>query len=101
MHRLRQEALDIITPLLGQRVPFITVQQIIDALRSSDQGIVIDRELVMQLLNPDEVKAVSKINGDRIFLAKSAGPAHEGDKEKDAKQVAKAAQQQAKKETEQ
>jgi hypothetical protein len=100
-NRLRQAALEVITPLLGQKVPFITVQQIVDALRNENLGLVIDRALVMKLLDPNEVKAVAEIKGDRIYLAKPAPPDQEQNAEDEQKQkadVSKAAQQQAKKE---
>ena len=71
--QLRQAALDIITPFVGQDLPFITVQQVMDALRRRDLGIMIDRGLILDVLNPDEVKAVDKIQGDHIILAKPDG----------------------------
>lgn len=98
MNQLRQEALDFITPLLGQDIPFVTVQQVIDALRSDKFGIVINRSLVMQILNPDQIKAVSKIEGDRIYLAYPENPSHEvdaDDREKEQEQVGDMAQKQA------
>lgn len=100
-NRLRQAALEVITPLLGERVPFITVQQIVDALRNQNLGLVIDRALVMKLLDPNEVQAVAEIKGDRIYLAKPEPPDQEQNAEGKQKQqadVSKAAQQQAKKE---
>ena len=70
MQQLRQSALDLITPILGQNVPFVTVQQVIDGLSAARFGVVITPGLVMDILNPDQVKAVSKIEGDRIYLNK-------------------------------
>ena len=81
-NRLKQAALDIITPLLAHRVPFITVQNVIDELRDTRSGIVVDRSLVMKLLNPMKVKAVSKIEGDRIYLSPpDEGPAAQNSKD--------------------
>ncbi len=100
MEQLRQAALDFITPLLGQDLPFVTVQQVIDALRNDKMGISITRGLVMQILNPDQVKAVDKIEGDRIYLSNPENPPSEtsqDDKEKEAEQVTDMAQDQAKK----
>ena len=99
--RLRQAALEVITPLLGEEVPFVTVNQIVDALRSRHLGLVIDRATVMKLLDPQEVKAVAEIKGDRIYLAKPEAPNQEQDQEDEAKQqeqLAGKAQTQAKKE---
>ena len=81
-NRLKQAALDIITPLLAHRVPLITVQNVIDELRDTRSGIVVDRSLVMKLLNPMKVKAVSKIEGDRIYLSPpDEGPAAQNSKD--------------------
>ena len=66
--QLRQTALDYLTPFLSQKVPFVTVNQMIDALRRSQLGLVINRTMIMDLLNPQQVEAVDKIEGDRIFL---------------------------------
>jgi hypothetical protein len=70
MQQLRQAALDMITPLLGQSVPFVTMHQVIAGLNDGRFGIVITPRLIMDILNPDEVKAVDKIEGDRIYLQK-------------------------------
>ena len=67
--QLRQAALDYLTPLLSENVPFITINQMIEALRHNDFGIVVNKPMIMELLDPDEVEAISKIEGDRIFLA--------------------------------
>lgn len=72
--QLRQAALDLITPLLGQNVPFVTMQQVIDGLSGSRFGIVITPAIIMSVLNPDDVKAVEKIQGDRIYLTKPGAP---------------------------
>jgi hypothetical protein len=77
--QLRQAALDLITPLLGQNVPFITMQQVIDGLSGARFGIVITPAIIMDILNPDDVKAIDKIEGDRIYLSKPG--AESGDRE--------------------
>jgi hypothetical protein len=103
MNRMRQDALDVITPYLGQDVPFVTVNQVIDGLRSTNQlGIVIDRSLIMDLLDPDEVKAITKIEGNRIYLNQpedATRAVDADDKQKDQDQVADMAQKQAKTQT--
>jgi hypothetical protein len=77
--KIRQAALDVITPLLGQNVPFVTMQQMIDSLSKARFGIVITPAIIMDILNPDEVKAIEKIEGDRIYLVKPG--ADTGDRE--------------------
>jgi hypothetical protein len=98
--QLRQAALDYLTPLLGENVPFVTVDQMIEALRHSNFGVVINQPLIMELLNPDEVEAVSKIEGDKIFLATPDAIEQERavsaeDAEKDQEHVQDMAQDQA------
>lgn len=99
---LKQAALDLLIPLAGQKVEFATVGQVIDALRQRRPGIVIDRAMVMDLLNPNKVKLVKKIEGDRIYLqlpsAESRGLAVD-DAEKEKEQVQSKAIQQAMKQT--
>ena len=98
-NQIRQDALDIITPYLGSDLPFVTVNQIIDGLRNnSKHGIVIDRSLVMSILDPDHVKAVSKIEGNRIYLAQPEDATRKvsvDDEGKDQEQVSDMAQDQA------
>jgi hypothetical protein len=99
MEKMRQSVMDTITPLLSQDVPFITVQ-VIDSLRHVNLGVSVDRSLVMQILDPNEVKSIDKIEGDRIYLANPDGPSHEvsdNDAEKEQEHVGDMAQNQAKK----
>jgi hypothetical protein len=68
--RLRQAALEVITPYLAQGLPFVTMQQMITALRPHS-GIDITRGLLMKILDPNKTKAVDKIEGDHIVLART------------------------------
>jgi hypothetical protein len=98
--QLQQAALDYLTPLLSQNVPFVTVNQMIEALRNSQFGIVINRPVIMDLLDPDKVEAVAKIEGDRIYLKKPDEVDREVDDdeaEQDQEQVSLKAQDQAQK----
>lgn len=103
MTQMRQNALDVITPFLAQNVPFITVNQIIDGLKNNNaMGIVIDRSLVMELLDPDQIKAVDRIEGNRIYLTQPDDTTRKvdaEDKEKDQETVQTMAQNQATKQT--
>lgn len=65
---LHQAALDILTPMLAHKLPFVTVQQMVDELRRTRSGIVVDRALVLDLLDPSRIPAIEKIEGDRIYL---------------------------------
>ena len=90
--RLRQSALEVITPYLAQGLPFVTMQQVIDAMRRNRSGMDITRGLLMKILDPNKVKAVDKIEGDHIVLAKP----DEGDENKDDAQAEAEQQQQSK-----
>ena len=69
--RLRQMAIDFLTPLIAHQVPFVTVQQMVDELRHGRTGILVDRAMVMNLQEPGDIdrkmdddgaeKAVDKI----------------------------------------
>jgi hypothetical protein len=66
--RLQQMAIDFLTPLVAHKVPFITVQQMVDELRQMRPGILVDRSFIMSILDPNVVKAVKSIEGDNINL---------------------------------
>lgn len=89
--RLRQAALDVITPMLGINVPFVTIQQVIDRLSGARFGIVITPALIMQILDPQAVKAVNRIEGDRIYLTQAKDTAErevdDGQQQKDQEHV--------------
>ena len=98
--RLKQSALDLLTPLVANKVPFVTVDQVIDMLRDTRPGLMIDRSLVMSVLDPDSIKAVKKIDGDRIYLQQPENDDHSVDvdqAEKDKQTVMKKGQNAAKK----
>lgn len=98
--RLKQNALDIITPFVANNVPFITVQQVIDTLRNSRPGVFIDRGLIMNILEPTSIKLISKIEGDKIYLQKPVDDlraASDDQEEKDIDHVKAKARDTAKK----
>src|SRR5476651_2083018 len=68
MDPVRNAVIDILTPLASNGVQFVTVQQVMDQLSNADTGIAIDRSLLMTILDPDQVKIVKSIEGDRINL---------------------------------
>lgn len=97
---IRQSLMDVLTPMVASKVPFVTVQQIIDKLRDMRTGMAVDRNLVMTLLDPDEIKIIDKIEGDRVYLNNPESALRSVDKEdaeKEAEHVTDLAQGQAKK----
>lgn len=97
-HSLRQAALDMLTPMAAHKVPFVTVQQVGEELARQHSGLVINRGLIIDILNPDEVKIIKKIEGDRIYLSIPAEDEHRStkdDAEKQKEKVSKTAASQA------
>lgn len=62
---LKQVALDYLTPLLAQNVPFIPVRSLIDELKKTQSGLTIDRPLIKKILknNPTFI-----LTDDKIFI---------------------------------
>ncbi len=71
---IREYVMDVLTPMVASHVPFVTVQQIIDKLRDMRTGVSIDRGLIMDILNPDKIKIIQKIQGDRIYFNDPEAP---------------------------
>jgi len=87
--RLQQAVIDFLTPLVAHKVPFVTVQQMIDEIRNMRPGLLVDRSLIMTLLDPDIVKTVKSIEGDRIYLQQPEEIEHEVDDDSAEKEVEK------------
>ena len=87
--RLQQMAIDFLTPLVAHKVPFVTVQQIIDELQNTRPGIILDRAFVMNLLDPNTMKVVQSIEGDRVYLQAPDKINHEVDDDDAEKEVDK------------
>jgi len=97
---IKQSLMDILTPMVASRVPFVTIQQIIEKLRQLRTGIIIDRNLIMTLLDPDKIKIISRIEGDRVYLSSPNSPDRslgKDDTEKEKEHVDDMAKKQAKK----
>lgn len=95
---MRQDIMDVLTPMVAKEVPFVTIQQVIDKLRNFRTGLSIDRNLVMSMLNPDKIKIINKIEGDRIYLSNPMGSTRslkKDDKQKEKEHVEDMAKKQA------
>lgn len=71
---IKQTLMDILTPMVAADVPFVTIKQVIQKLRQLRTGLVIDRNLIMNLLDPDKIKIIDKIDGDRVYLSNPNSP---------------------------
>ena len=98
---IRDYVMDVLTPMVAAHVPFVTVQQVIDKLREMRIGVSIDRGLIMSVLDPDKIKIIKKIEGDRIYFNDPEAPLrsiNDKDEEKEKEHVEDLAGDQAKKE---
>jgi len=97
---IMNDLMDILTPLVAHDIPYITIQQIIDKIDDLDSGVVVDRNLVMTLLDPNYIKLIKKIEGDKIYLTTpmpAARSVSDKDKDKETKKMKKTAKSQAQK----
>lgn len=100
-NKMRQAMIDVLTPLIANKVEFVTVDQIIDKMRDYGFGVAIDRALVMDVLDPAEIKPIKKIEGDRIYLNLpdiADREVNQDEEEKDKMRIKDKAAKQAKKE---
>jgi hypothetical protein len=97
---MRASILDVLTPLAANKVEFISIDRVIEKLKTSSAGLTIDRDVVMQVLDPNEVKLVKKIEGDKIFLtlpSPTANADNEKEHERKVKKIHTTASKQAQK----
>lgn len=80
-HDIQEYLMDVLTPMVATHVPFVTVQQIIDKLRDMQTGVSIDRGLIMKVLDPDKIKIIKKIEGDRIYFNDPDAPISSANKD--------------------
>lgn len=98
---LRSEMLNYLTPLVSSGVKFITIEDAEKSLKNLRSGLIIDRGLVMRVLDPNAIKMVKKISGNRIYLdipVDEMTAKTQDQEEKDEKKVSDMASKQAKKE---
>ena len=98
---LRTSIMDVLTPLVAQGVPYTTIDSIIDELqKQGSTHLRIDRALVMQLCDPNDMKIVKSIEGDRLNFTlpePDIAADTEAEDEKDKEKVHKDAVKQARK----
>lgn len=98
--QLRNQVMDYITPLAAKDVDFIPMQDVQDILRQARTGLVIDRGIVMRILEPNECKLVDRIEGDKIYLSlpvDEISARSQEDEEKEAENIQSKAMDVAKK----
>ena len=96
---LRAQVMDYLTPLAASKVEWIPIQNISEILVDARTGLVIDRSLIMRLIDPEVCKLVKEVQGDKVYLAlplEDMSAKTEDDEEKDRQKVADKATQNAK-----
>ena len=65
---LSGKILDILTPIASTGVEYISMDQLIDKIKHMPTGLKIDREFVLDVLDPNKFSMIQKIEGDKVFL---------------------------------
>lgn len=58
--------MDVLIPIAASGVPYVGIDQVMQKLGTMKSGIRVTRDLVMDVLDPEKVKLVKSISGDRI-----------------------------------
>lgn len=66
--RLRSLMLDYLTPLYATGVKKVAMDGVIEKLQQIRSGMVVDRDMVMTVLDPDNNEMIEKIDGDFIHF---------------------------------
>ncbi len=66
---LRSLVLDYLTPLAAHKIEAVTMDDIREVLELDKSGLMIDRNLMMQVLDPDSCRMVKKIDGDTVYIS--------------------------------
>lgn len=97
---LRSQVTDELLRLVTNGVEEIEMAEVASLLRQARTGMIIDRGLIMRVLDPNECKAVKSIEGNKILLSFPADELQakaEDDKQRDAEAIQKRAMDVAKK----
>lgn len=98
--KMQHVVMDMLTPLIAMKAPFVTIDQVIEQLHAANTGVAIDRTTVMDLLDPSKVQAVKSIDGDKIYLQPPEAPENaegEDEEERNAEKIADNGKKQAQK----
>jgi hypothetical protein len=66
--QLRQHVMDHVLPMISHDVESVPIQDIQDKLTNMKTGLVIDRALVQQILDPTKLQMIKKVEGDRVYF---------------------------------
>lgn len=95
---LISSVLDLLTPLASNGVEYVTVDNLINRMSRIPSGFHVDREMVMDLLNPDQFPIIKSIEGDKLYLKTPVAPERSvssDQKDKEAEKIKDTAAKQA------
>ncbi len=90
----RNVVLDYLTPLAAANIEKVDMSDLEEVMHLDDSGIIIDRTLMMKVLDPNELKMVKKIEGDTVYISfpvDEISAKTEEDEEKDKQNIKKKA----------
>lgn len=94
MNGLRNTVMAMLTPLAANGVPYVTLQQLIDKLSQEGSGVTIDRNLLYTLIDPDKLRLVKSVEGDRVYLQLPTSANSDKEKNRKEDEIKKKEQQQ-------
>lgn len=100
LSQMRSTVMDILTPVAANGVESVSLSALMKKLEEVDAGIVLDRDLALKILNPDIIRLITKVEGDRVYLdqpSKISSSSNERETIKKVKRVKKMATKAAKK----
>lgn len=94
---LASKILDILTPIASNGIQYVTVDQVIKKVQSIPTGMKIDRQMIMDILDPNKFPLVKKIEGDKLYLQSPIADrsVNDAQKDKEADKIKNDAAQQA------
>lgn len=63
---MREKVIDYITPLIAHKIPFVTVDSLYNEIQKFTDGLSIDKDFIMDLLNDNSM--VAKIEDGKVFF---------------------------------
>jgi hypothetical protein len=65
---LASRILDILTPIASNGIVSISLDNVISKVQSIPTGLHVDREMLMDILDPNKFPLIKKIEGDQLYL---------------------------------
>lgn len=94
---LASKILDILTPIAANGMDYVTVDQIIDKVKTIPTGMLVDREMIMDILDPNKFPLIKSIEGDKVYLKakETVRSVNDQQKDKEADKIKSSAAKQA------